>query len=289
MTGAQAPYQVAETTPGDDLAAQDLDEIAQQLTRRLGPAPGWALVLGSGLGPVAEQLGVEERLPYGAVGLPDTGVAGHAGTIGISTTTRARVAVLAGRVHVYEGKPAAEVVCTVRALARWGVQRVVFTSAVGSLDPAIPPGSLVRVTDHLNLMGWNPLVGDNDGEVGPRFPDLSTAYSPALGARLDVLAADLGVELRRGVYAGMSGPSYETPAEIRMLQILGATVVGMSLVPEVIASVHAGLEVAALAVVSNLGAGLGEDALDHGDVTATVAPCAEAVSRLVSALVAETP
>lgn len=271
------------------MVARDLDEIARQLTQKLGPAPGWALVLGSGLGSVAEQLGVGERVAYGDVGLPGTGVAGHAGAIGLSTSTRARIAVLAGRVHAYEGKPASDVVCTVRALARWGVERVIFTSAVGSLDPEIPPGSLVRITDHLNLMGWNPLVGANDADIGPRFPDLSAAYSPALGGRLDALAADLGVRLHRGVYAGMSGPSYETPAEIRMLQTLGGTVVGMSLVPEVIASVHAGLEVAAIAVVSNLGAGLGDEALDHGDVTATVSRVTEDVSRLVSALVAETP
>ncbi len=269
----------------NEASSLDYARIAQALRDRFGEAPPWAMVLGSGLGPVATALGVEQSHGYEEFGLPGTGVAGHAGRIGVDA--KGRVAVLQGRLHAYEGHPAEFVVANVRAMAAWGVKQIFFTSAVGSLHAEVGPGSLVRVTDHMNLMGWNVLTGPNRDDLGPRFPDLTEAYSVRLGTELEAVAEGLGVAVGRGVYAGMSGPSYETPAEIRMLGRLGGDVVGMSLVPEVTAAVHAGVEVIALAVVSNLGSGLSAEPLDHSDVTATVGKTTNEVVRLVDAFFGE--
>jgi inosine/guanosine/xanthosine phosphorylase family protein len=148
----------------------------------------------------------------------------------------------------------------------------------------VPPGSLVHVTDHINLSGRNPLTGPNDGDVGPRFPDLSFAYDPELGAHLVEVAAAEEIELHQGVYATTSGPSYETPAEVRMLKLLGGDVVGMSLGPEVIGAVHAGLRVVAIAIVSNYAAGLTSSALSHDEVTEVVGAAAGRVGRLIESL-----
>lgn len=244
---------------------------AARLLEALGPAPQTAVILGSGLSGVARSLTpVEHRVPYGDVGLPTTGVSGHAGAIITGSLGGARVALLAGRVHAYEGHPMSRVVAAVRAVAAWGVKELLVTSAVGGLDPGQPPGQLVRLVDHLNLTGWNPLVGAPAGPGGVRFPDLSRAYDPALGARLSAAAEQAGVSLPPAVYAAMSGPSYETPAEVRMLRRLGADVVGMSTVFEVIAAVDAGLRVTGLSVIANPAAGLTSAPLLHSDVTREV-------------------
>jgi purine-nucleoside phosphorylase len=160
------------------------------------------------------------------------------------------------------------------------------TNAAGGVNPSLTPGDLVRITDHLNLSGVNPLVGENDERLGPRFPDLSDAYDPALGEALDAAAGDVGFTLRSGVYACMLGPSYETPAEVRMLRALGADVVGMSSVPEVIVARHMGVRVAGLSVVANLAAGLSRKPLTHEEVSATAARVKDRLEALVLAFVA---
>lgn len=244
---------------------------AKRLHAELGPAPPTAVVLGSGLSGVARALSREDgRVNYEQVGLPPTGVSGHAGALITGHLGGAGVALLAGRVHAYEGHPMSRVVAAVRAVAAWGVRELVVTSAVGGLDAAHAPGQLVRLVDHINLTGWNPLVGAPKGPAGVRFPDLSRAYDPGLGDRLSAAAAAAGVSLPRAVYAAMSGPSYETPAEVRMLRALGADVVGMSTVFEVIAAVDAGLTVTGLSVIANPAAGLTSAPLLHEDVTREV-------------------
>lgn len=272
---------------------EQLQGSASRLGRAFGEAPEGAVVLGSGLSGLLDALEGAETWPFSEVGLASPGVDGHAGLISVGRLGGARVVLLGGRLHVYEGHPLDRVVLGVRALALWGVKRLVLTSAVGAVDPALRPGGLLRVVDHINLMGRNPLVGPNlcppEGapEGGPwrRFPDMGDAYSRRLGALADRVAAEQGVALPTGVYAAMLGPSYETPAEIRMLRVLGASVVGMSTVPEVIAAVHAGLEVVAFSVISNLAAGMKDERLMHEDVKRVVAEAAPVLSRLVAELV----
>lgn len=243
-------------------------EAAAWLGARVA-APRIGAVLGSGLGALAEQLEDTERLPYQDIPhFSHTAVAGHAGAlvVGRLPDTDVRVAVFAGRVHLYEGHPLWRVVHGVRTLRLWGAEAVLLTNAAGGIAPAMAPGDLMRIDDHLNLTGVNPLFGHNEPRLGERFPDMGTAYDAELGAVFDRLAPEAGVRLHRGTYAGMNGPSYETPAEIRMLRTLGASAVGMSTVCEVIAAHHCGLRVAGISCVTNLAAGLADERLRHEDV-----------------------
>jgi len=265
------------------MTAQPFDAFAvgAALRTRLGPAPSWAIVLGSGVGVLTEHLADARSWAYAELDLPQTGVSGHDGRLHLGRLGGVSTALLAGRVHTYEGHPADRVVGTVRAMKAWGVERILFTSAVGGLRADLPPGALVLINDHVNLMGRNPLFGPHDSRFGARFPDLADAYSPDLRARLRAAADATGVTLEEGVYMAMSGPSYETPAEVRMLGALGGTVVGMSLVPEVIAACQIGLELAAIAVVANPGAGLFDEPLRHEDVTRVVGEAAGTLARLI--------
>jgi purine-nucleoside phosphorylase len=193
------------------------------------------------------------------------------------------VAAMQGRVHLYEGWSADDVTFGVRVLAGLGVRALLLTNAAGGIAPTLAPGDLVRITDHLNLTGQSPLTGENDERLGPRFPDMSAAWDPGLGELLDASAAAAGVKVGRGVYAGLVGPSYETPAEVRMLRTLGADLVGMSTVIEAIAARHMGLKIAGLSVVSNLAAGLAPARLSHAEVQQT----ADRVKEPLGAVVAD--
>ncbi len=234
-------------------------------------APAVGVVLGSGLSAFADRLERAASIPYPQIpGFPAVRVPGHPGrlVIGELDTEEGPVPVVAmqGRVHGYEGWPAADVAFGARVLCGLGIRALLVTNAAGGVNPSLGPGDLVRITDHLNLSGQNPLVGDNDDRLGPRFPDLSEAYDERLGALMDEVAREVGVPLARGVYACVLGPSYETPAEIRMLRALGADLVGMSTVPEVIAARHMGVPVAGLSVVTNHAAGLSRRKLSHEEV-----------------------
>jgi purine-nucleoside phosphorylase len=191
------------------------------------------------------------------------------------------VAAMQGRVHGYEGWSGEDVAFGARVLCALGVKLLLVTNAAGGVNPTYAPGDLVRIVDHLNLSGVNPLVGANDERLGPRFPDLSEAYDVRLGALLEDAAARAGVTLRRGVYACMPGPSYETPAEIRMLRLLGADLVGMSTVPEVIAARHMGVPVAGLSVVTNFAAGLSRRPLSHEEVAETAGRVRDRLAAVV--------
>ena len=255
--------------------AKRLDETVNVLRGKAPKAfsPRVGVVLGSGLGAFGDTLQACVKLSYAEVGLPTSGIVGHAGNLCLGTIgdRKVPVACLQGRVHAYEGQVGAQstadrVVFAVRALARWGCSSFVLTNAAGGVNPVFEPGDLMLITDHLNMMGWNPLTGPNDDALGARFLDLSVAYDTELRALAHAAAHDAGTTLREGIYCALAGPTYETPAEIRMLQRLGADAVGMSTVPEVVALRHLGARVAAISCITNKGAGLSKAPLDHTEV-----------------------
>jgi purine-nucleoside phosphorylase len=248
--------------------------------------PGVGVVLGSGLSAFAERITAATVIPYQEIPeFPASGVDGHPGRLVVGELPvsggAVPVAVMQGRVHGYEGWTAEEVAFGARLLCRLGARSLLLTNASGGVNPDLAPGDLVRITDHLNLSGSNPLTGPNDPRLGPRFPDLGDAYHPVLGEALEAAARRVGVTLKRGVYACLAGPSYETPAEVRMLRALGADLVGMSTVPEVIAARHMGVPVCAVAMVSNMAAGISARPISHAEVTAAGEGVREALGRLL--------
>jgi purine-nucleoside phosphorylase len=243
-------------------------EIAAVAVKEIIPAPPKvAVVLGSGLGPLADRLSEPVVVPYGMIPhFPVPTVPGHHGRLIAGGLDGARVLYLQGRFHDYEGYDPDVVTFPVRVLRRLGVEVLVLTAATGGINEAFRPGDIVCLADHLNLTGRNPLRGPNDERFGPRFPDMTEVYSRRLRAVADETAAQQGLALRSGVYACLPGPSYETPAEIRMLRTLGADVVGMSTVPEAIVARHSGMEVLALALVTNAAAGVTGEPISHDEV-----------------------
>ncbi|HET9597349.1 MAG TPA: purine-nucleoside phosphorylase [Anaeromyxobacteraceae bacterium] len=259
---------------------------------RIDTSPRAGVILGSGLGGFTARLADAAVIPYEEIPeFPVSRVAGHPGRLVVGDLPGAAgpltVAAMEGRVHGYEGWSAEEVGFGARVLCQLGCQLVVVTNASGGVNPELGPGDLVRIEDHLNLSGQNPLTGRNDDRLGPRFPDMTHAYDPALGARLEATAARLGTPLKRGVYACLAGPSYETPAEIRMLRTLGADLVGMSTVPEVIAARHMGVPVVGVSMVANRAAGLSGAPLSHEEVAAVAAREGERLAALLAAFLPE--
>jgi purine-nucleoside phosphorylase len=242
-------------------------EAAVVIREAVGEVPRIAVVLGSGLGEIADGLGQPTALPYGRIPhFPAPTVAGHGGRLVVGTLGARRVAALQGRFHSYEGYDLEAVTFPIRVLQALGIRTLILTAAAGGVRVTRHPGDLVCLTDHLNLIGGNPLRGPNDDRLGPRFPDLTEVYSARLRRWAVEEAHRLGFVLHQGVYAALPGPSYETPAEVRMLRTLGADVVGMSTVPEAIVARHAGMEVLGLAVVTNRAAGLAPTPLSHAEV-----------------------
>ena len=232
-----------------------------------GAAPKLGIILGSGLGAFADALSGSVAIPYSELPhFPQSSVPGHAGRLVVGALAGEPIVAMQGRVHFYEGYSAHEVAFPARVLCALGVKTLVVTNAAGGINLGFQVGDLMAITDHLNLAGYNPLIGPNDDKLGPRFPDMSHAYDPKLRELLMKSAATEGVKLQQGVYACLSGPSYETPAEIRMLRTLGADAVGMSTVPEVIAAAHMGVKVAGISCITNLAAGIGQHKLSHDEV-----------------------
>lgn len=263
--------EVAGVREGFSIQVRRAVESVRMLTDSV---PAFGVILGSGLSGVAEQIPGAE-IPYAQIeGFPNPTVAGHRGLLKIGE----RSAVLAGRFHYYEGHPMDNVVLPVFLLWGLGVRTLVITNAAGGINRSFHPGDLVLICDHLNLIGTNPLIGPNDDDLGPRFPDMSRAYSPELRSMARRAA---GRDLSEGVYAGLSGPSYETPAEIRMLERLGADLVGMSTVPEVIAARYLGMEVLGISCITNMAAGVTDRPLSHAEVIET----GKAVEREMSSLI----
>ena len=266
----------------------DFDRVtaaADEVRGRVGPVPPVAIVLGSGLGALAGRLTDAVGVRYGEIpGWPTPRVAGHAGTLFAGSVAGRRVLALSGRAHFYEGHAMGAVTFPMRVLGRLGVTTVVLTNAAGGLNPAFWRGALMIVDDHLNLMGVNPLVGTNDDRFGPRFPDMSEVYSRRLRRIADEAAGALGERIEHGVYLAVSGPSYETPAEIRAFRTLGADAVGMSTVPEALVARHMGIEVLGISCITNPAAGLSEHPVTAEDVLETTAGVRDRFIALMEAI-----
>jgi purine-nucleoside phosphorylase len=240
---------------------------SQFIESRITVRPRVALVLGSGLGAFADAVENPSVIPYREIpGWPQSTAVGHAGKLVVGLVEGVPVAALAGRVHLYEGYTAQQVVFGVRALSLLGIEALVLTNAAGGINRDYKPGQLVIISDHINLLGQNPLTGPNDESMGPRFPDMSEAYSKKFRAVVKEAATAMDMELPEGVYAAVPGPSYETPAEIRYLRAIGADLVGMSTVPETIAANHMKIGVLGISCVTNHAAGVIEQKLDHKEV-----------------------
>jgi len=268
-----------------------LDEAVAYLRTRTALQPTTGVVLGSGLGAFADDLSDTVAVAFSSIPhFPASTVAGHGGALVLGRCAGLPVAVMKGRVHYYEGYSLADVVFPVRVLGRLGVKTLVVTNAAGAINALFRPGELMVIEDHVNLLG-NPLVGPNEDAIGPRFPDMSEAYDRRLRDAAQRACAEAGVVGHRGVYVAMTGPSYETPAEIRMARALGADAVGMSTVPEVIAARHMGLRVVGLSCLTNMAAGILDKKLDHREVLETgervKASLVDVLGRLVASAARE--
>ncbi len=263
-----------------------IQDAAMAISEEIGEFPKVAVVLGSGMGAFVDGMVNSRTLPYSEVPhLPKTTVAGHHGNLVVGTIEGVLVAALQGRFHYYEGHELVTVTFPIRVLKTLGVQTIILTAATGGIHPDLRPGDLMALSDHLNLIGSNPLRGTNDVQYGPRFPDMTEVYSSRLRTLAQESASSLDIHLKEGVYACLSGPSYETPAEIRMLRTLGADVVGMSTVPEAIVARHCGIEVLAFAIVANAAAGLSETPITHDEVLAAMAEAGPRLSSLIGQII----
>jgi purine-nucleoside phosphorylase len=247
-------------------------EAADAIRGRVPEVPRIGIILGSGLGDFADGLEAAVTMPYGELPhWPASRIIGHAGKLVVGKVRGRTIAALAGRCHLYEGHAAGRVAFAVRALGVLGVSTLILTNAAGGVNTGFGQGALMVIDDHINLMGQNPLVGDNDDRFGARFPDMTEVYSSRLRGIADRAAAAIGVQLPHGVYAALMGPSYETPAEIRYLRTIGADAVGMSTVPEALVARQMNIEVLGISCITNMAAGVLPQPLDHAEVMATAA------------------
>lgn len=258
-------------------------ETTTKFIENLGPYhPKIGIVLGSGLGNFIESFSEKISVPYSKIPhFKNVTVEGHDGQLVLGKINGVEIVVLQGRIHAYEGHSQAEVVFPIRALGLLGIENLILTNVSGGINKSFFPGDFVLIEDHLNLTGNNPLVGPNPFDFAPRFPDMSKAYDQDLIDLFGQSAKELNISIKSGVYAGVLGPSYETPAEIRMLRALGADIVGMSTVPEAIAAHHMGINVCGISLVSNMAAGIIDDSLHHEDITLQAASAMEDFSSLL--------
>ena len=245
-------------------------EAAEYIRQKIGVHPRIALVLGSGLGGFADELEQAVVVPYSQIPhFPATSAVGHAGNLVVGGVSNVPVAAMQGRVHYYEGHSMLRVTFPIRVFARLGIKAVLLTNAAGGINQQLKQGGLVVLKDHINLQGTNPLIGPNDERFGPRFFDMSEAYAKDFRTLALEEGRRHGVDISEGIYAAVSGPSYETPAEIRYLRAIGADTVGMSTVPEVIVARHCGIKVLAISCVTNMAAGILDQPITHEEVLAT--------------------
>ena len=286
---ASEPLDPSRPIPPAELPAA-LDRLEAAVRGRTDLRPGVGIVLGSGLGDLAGALEDAEAIPFDDLpGWPPATAPGHVGRLLLGRLDGVPVVMLQGRLHLYEGNDPGLVVQPVLLMGRLGAGTIVLTNAAGGLDPTFGPGTLMVISDHLNLTSRTPLLGRNADGLGPRFPDLSQVYAPELRARLHAAAAAEGIVLREGVYVGLLGPSYETPAEVRMLRSLGGDAVGMSTVLEAIACRWAGLRVAGVSLVTNTGAGYTGAPLTHEEVLRAGAEAGPRLARVIRRFVAGLP
>jgi purine-nucleoside phosphorylase len=281
--GPRAKHPLMSTQqPQPETLYERADHAARFIRARAPREVRTALVLGSGLGAFADEVEAAEPIPYSEIpGFARPTVEGHAGRLVVGEVGGSGVAVMQGRFHFYEGYSLEEVTFPVRALGLLGVRNLVLTNAAGGLNNSFAEGSLVVISDHLNLMGTSPLLGPNDPRLGPRFPDMTGVYDPEYQDVAITEARAMGLELRRGIYAALTGPSYETPAEIRMLRLLGADAVGMSTVPEATVARHMGLRVLGLSCITNMAAGVLDKPINHDEVIETGARVRETFAGLL--------
>lgn len=269
---------------------EQVQQAANYIRERTDLRPRTAIILGSGLGELAEHIMDAEIIPYREIpGFPASHVAGHAARLVFGRIGERELVAMQGRFHYYEGFSMRELCLPIYVLRELGVRDLVVTNACGGVNTAFAPGDLMLITDHINLCGRNPLIGPNDERFGPRFPDMSEAYDPALGTFARETAKSLEIPLQEGVYAFYSGPSFETAAEIRAFKALGADAVGMSTVPEVITARYLGLRVLGLSCITNMATGITSKKHSHLEVLATAAASAENFCALAEAVLRDWP
>ncbi|MDQ0157236.1 purine-nucleoside phosphorylase [Robertmurraya andreesenii] len=267
---------------------EKIKQAADYLKNEMTIQPMIGLILGSGLGVLADEIEEAARMPYKQIpDFPVSTVEGHAGQLVFGKLNGVPVVAMQGRFHYYEGYSFDQVTFPVRVMKELGVGSLIVTNAAGGVNKDFSPGDLMLITDHINNMGSNPLIGHNDSRLGVRFPDMSEAYSKDLIQRAKAVAKALNIDLQEGVYVGNTGPTYETPAEVRMIRTLGGDAVGMSTVPEVIVARHSGLEVLGISCISNMASGILDQPLNHEEVIETTERVKENFLRLVKALVKE--
>lgn len=256
------------------------------LSKAQGRTPRVAVVLGSGLGGVADALEDGVEIPYSDIPhFVESTVQGHDGKLILGSLGGVHVALMKGRAHFYEGYSMDEVTLPVRVFKLLGIGSLILTNAAGGTAPHLAPGALMAITDHINLMGENPLLGPNDERFGPRFPDMTSTYTPAYVEAAHQAAREIGVVLFEGVYMALRGPSYETPAEIRMMRKLGADAVGMSTVPEAVVARHCGMQILAISCITNVAAGLSTAQIDHSEVMTVGERAGKRLAELIVRLV----
>ncbi|OUO91896.1 purine-nucleoside phosphorylase [Cloacibacillus sp. An23] len=265
-----------------------VNEALKFIEKKSSVRPEAAVILGSGLGSIAERVDEAEVIPYGEIPYwPHSTAPGHAGRLVLGRLGGKRVAVMQGRVHYYEGYNMQEVTFPTRVLGCLGVRALVATNASGGINADFTPGTIAAIEDHINFMGVNPLAGVNNDEWGVRFPDMSEAYDKKFISVLERAASEENITLKKGVYIAFSGPSFETPAEVRMARILGADMVGMSTVPEVLTANHMGIRVLGISCAANYAAGITSDKLTQEDVLDIMVKCSGGVARLVERFLSE--
>ena len=265
---------------------EKLRETVDAICLRCRQQPVFGLILGSGLGAFAESFRGSTVIPFSSLPhLPSSTVPGHQGSLVIGSVDGVPAVALQGRIHLYEGYSISEVAFPARVIGCLGIRRLIVTNAAGGINTGFMPGDLMLITDHINLMGANPLTGANLDELGPRFPDMSQAYDSAMREVALEVARIKGITLRQGVYIGLPGPSYETPAEIRMCRVLGADAVGMSTVPEVIAANHMGIPVLGISCITNMAAGILPQKVTHKEVLETAVRVQETFHSLLHGII----
>lgn len=262
-----------------------LQETVDYIRNRTSMKPKAGIVLGSGLGAFVKEVQIECQIPYNDIpNFVPPSVEGHSGNLIFGTILGKPIAILQGRIHVYEGHDMDTVVFPIRTLSLLGIESLLLTNSAGGMGDTMSAGDFMIIEDHINMMGSNPLIGPNIKEFGPRFPDLSEAYDKKLGALMAEIFEKHSIRYHKGVYCGVTGPTYETPAEIRFMKMIGAQAVGMSTVPETIAANHMGLRVGAISCITNLAAGLSNKRLSHDEVTETAARVQKSFNLFLSEL-----
>jgi purine-nucleoside phosphorylase len=273
--------------PNSIQAFQALQESLKFIREKSSLKPEVGIVLGSGLGTFAREIQTEVSIPFREIPhFVSPTIEGHSGNLILGKMSGKSVVALQGRIHYYEGHSMDTVVLPTRLMALMGAQSLILTNSAGGLADGMAAGDFMIIEDHINLMGANPLMGPNMKELGPRFPDMTEAYDVSLRNKLMQICSDLKIRYHKGIYAGMSGPTYETPAEVRMLKQLGCSAVGMSTVPECIAANHLGMRVVALSCITNLAAGISQQKLNHEEVTETARRVESHFSEVLSKFIA---